>query len=169
MAEPNHNRGRSKQDYGTPPEFIAAVKHGLGIQEFAYDLAATNENTQAPRWWTPEQDSLKQTWDCVRGWNWLNPPYNHIEPWVKKAYDASLKNDISIAMLLPASVGSNWWRAYVHEESRVWLLNRRIKFVGANDVSPKDHALILYAPWLDPGYRIWDWEMEPWVRLREPL
>lgn len=166
MPEPKHNRGKSNQSYATPKEFIQAVKRGLGGIEFAYDLAATAKNTQAAKWWSPEQDSLKQAWDA-KGWNWLNPPYGHITPWVEKAFTDSLKYDTSIAMLIPASVGSNWWRNYVHMEARVWLLNRRIQFVGAPTVSPKDHALLIYAPWLESGYHIWDWAQEH-VYLAEP-
>ena len=40
MVEPKHNRGKSKQDYRTPPEFLTATKTLLGITYFQADLAA---------------------------------------------------------------------------------------------------------------------------------
>lgn len=166
MAEPRHKRGESKQDYGTPKPLIEAVKRGLGIKEFAFDLAATKANAKALKYYTIADNALAQDW-AGDGWHWLNPPYAHIQPWIMKAYESRIAYDAKIAMLLPASVGSNWWRHYVHNEARVWFLNRRVQFDGAKDVSPKDHAIILYGPWLSKGYHIWDFETEH-VNLSEP-
>jgi hypothetical protein len=75
-------------------------------------------------------------------------------------------------MLIPAGVGSNWWRDYVHNKAMVLLLNGRITFggcppnpkTGKVDAYPKDCALLLYSPenkfYIDHGdaaYDVWSW------------
>ena len=41
----------------------------------------------ADRYLTPDTDALAEDilWDSQKGWNWLNPPYGNIRPWVEKA------------------------------------------------------------------------------------
>jgi phage N-6-adenine-methyltransferase len=168
------HRGHSAQDYQTPPEFIQAVKQLLGIQAFDIDLAASPENAQASTSYTKEQDSLVQPW-VYNGWGWLNPPYANIRPWVAKAWRVSkaqqntrmyLGHDHArgIAMLVPASVGANWWAFFVHGEATVLFLNGRLTFVGQTTPYPKDCALLLYGPitisWVEHSkpYGVWDWK-----------
>jgi hypothetical protein len=44
MATPRQKPHRSKQDYCTPDDFLRAVTRLLGIQAFAFDLAADATN-----------------------------------------------------------------------------------------------------------------------------
>lgn len=161
MTEPTQKPGRSKQDYGTPPEFLAAVKAKLGIPSFYCDLAARRDNAVADTYITPEINALSVPWTMRDGWCWLNPPYANIEPWVRKAYREWFVNNVNVAMLIPAAVGANYWRDYVHRKCRVLLLNGRITFVGCKDPYPKDCVLLLYAsvvPFIGPEYDVWSWK-----------
>jgi phage N-6-adenine-methyltransferase len=156
---PKQKPGRSKQDYATPTEFLRAVQKLLKIDEFSYDLAADSSNAVAPGYFTEEDDSLVQDWHVIDGWMWLNPPYAHIEPWVKKAYESESK----IAVLLPASVGANWWRDWVDRKAVVLFLNGRLAFMRDRPkwLYPKDCALLLYGvePFEDgPWYSVWNWK-----------
>lgn len=148
------NNGRSKQDYGTPPEFLSKVYRRLGIHGFDWDLAASPENSVAPFLFTEEDNSLIQDWDECYGWLWLNPPFANIEPWVKKASECK---ESKIALLVPASVGANWWRDYVHNKAHVLFLNGRLTFVGETQPYPKDCALLIYTPYVKGGYEVWNW------------
>lgn len=154
---PTQKPGRSKQDYGTPPEFLAAVKSRLGIDGFAVDLAADRDNSVADEFYTSTNSALLQRYDWLfSGWCWCNPPYARIGPWVEKAYVES-RRGARVAMLLPAGVGANWWREWVHGKAFVLLLNGRITFVGETAPYPKDCALLLYGPDIAPGYDVWTW------------
>lgn len=153
-VEPKHNKGRSKQDYATPPDFIAAACKRLAISTFTWDLAANAENKVAPNYFDETTNSLVQDWDSCGGWLWCNPPYANIAPWVAKA---SACTESQIAMLVPASVGANWWRDHVHAKAHTLFLNGRIKFVGAPTHYPRDCALLLYTPACKGGYEIWPW------------
>lgn len=157
MNMPAQKPGKSRQDYATPPEFLLAVKERLHIKEFWYDLAAAAENTTALQFYSEAEDSLKQEWFAMPGWSWLNPPFGKLEPWVQKAWAAKLLG-FQIAVLVPASVGSNWWANWVHEEAHVLFLRPRLQFVGAKDPYPKDLALLLYHPAIHGGYDTWSWK-----------
>jgi phage N-6-adenine-methyltransferase len=156
---PKQKPGRSKQDYATPPEFIDAVCRKLGIVKFGWDLAANRENAITHCYHGPGspfgEDSLQADWSEFDGWMWLNPPYSHITPWVEKAW-AETRFKSKIAMLIPASVGANWWADNVHNAAHVLFLNGRLSFDGKAPY-PKDCALLLYTPYVRGGYEVWDW------------
>lgn len=152
------NRGRSKQDYATPDDLIQAVVKKFG--PLALDLAADDRNTKAPRWFDEQVDSLKQDWVAAmrtakpESWAWLNPPFGNIAPWAAKCSVESRRGG-RILFLVPAAVGANWWRDYVHKRARVYFLNGRVCFDGKNGF-PKDCALCVYG--MQPGYEIWRWK-----------
>ena len=162
---PKQKPGRSKQDYRTPPEFLAAVKAKFGIDEFDWDLAATRDfdsmtdTSVSERCFTESDDALADDsiWPANGGWNWLNPPYAHIAPWVKKAWESLSERGAHTLMLVPAGVGANWWRDWVHDKAFVYLLNGRISFDG-NAPYPKDCVLLAYGH-SDPEsmYDVWTW------------
>ncbi len=87
--------------------------------------------------------------------------YSHncdIGPWVEKAYHETMVNRAKTIVLVPASVGSNWWRDWVHEKCMVYFMNGRVTFVGMEDSYPKDTALLCYYPAHDTfrdNYNIW--------------
>lgn len=158
---PKQKPGNSKQDYQTPPEFLAAVRNRLRIENFYLDIAASAENAVCDNYLTEEDDALSsvRTWqplDGYGGWAWLNPPYAHIEPWVAKAAKEAQRG-AHIAVLVPASVGADWWRDWVEPFAYQSYLNGRLKFVGVKDYYPKDCALLLYTPWQYMGHEIWNW------------
>jgi phage N-6-adenine-methyltransferase len=156
MAMPAQKPGKSKQDYGTPPEFLGAVKHLLGVPEFNRDLAASDTNAVGPVYWTEVHDALSKDWTLLEGWNWCNPPYANITPWVKRAAECDRK----IAMLVPASVGSHWWRDYIeHTRCLALFLRPRLQFVGTEGSYPKDLALVLYGI-LPYGQQSWSWKTD---------
>ena len=166
MAQmPAQKPGKSKQDYTTPPEFLAAVKNRLKITRFAADLAASNENAVAEIFYSEEDDSLRREykWD-FGGWSWLNPPFAKIAPWAAKAV-IEAENGAHIAMLVPASTGSMWWLRWVQPYAYVSFLQGRLAFggtpinpkTGKHDPYPKDCALVLYTPWQFAGNEIWLW------------
>jgi phage N-6-adenine-methyltransferase len=155
---PKQKPGRSKQDYATPPEFIAAVEGLLGIVSFAHDFAADRLNSKGHTYWDEAVNSLsinRQGWADVlgRGWGWLNPPFANISPWAQRC--AQLAEDGGkVALLVPAAVGANWFQDYVHGKARVYALNGRISFDGKNPY-PKDCILALYGD--EPGFYVWSW------------
>jgi phage N-6-adenine-methyltransferase len=101
----------------TPPEFFAAIHRRF---RFTVDAAALPYNAKLKRFWTPEQDGLKQNWGGERVW--INPPFSDIEPWVAKAWAEIRDDGVSylpggaelVVMLLPANrTELDWWQRLI--------------------------------------------------------
>jgi DNA (cytosine-5)-methyltransferase 1 len=158
----------SKQDWRTPPEFIAAVEHRFG--PIMIDLAASDGDECKPlvAHITPDEDSLAMSWPTARhnaGVYWLNPPFSEIAPWAKKcaAWCEVAAPGVVLAFLVPASVDAEWWQESVRGRAIVFALKSRIRFIGAKDGYPKPLALCVF----DPRYprtpssvHLWDWKNE---------
>lgn len=152
------NRGASRQDWETPPELIAAVEARFG--RLQCDLACSSDNMKALSGFVFDrgQDSLADSSEWpLHQLCWLNPPYSAIKPWASKCAESGSK----VLLLVPASVGSNWFRDYVYDTAHVLFLNGRVQFVGAEQNYPKDLMLCCYNLFPEPyGVEVWDWRRE---------
>lgn len=158
---PPQKPGRSRQDYQTPPEFLAAVKQRLYIGNFDIDVAASAENAVCHNYYDESMNGLRNPWYVTQGgWAWCNPPYGNIRDWVSKAaFEAGPSHGASTAMLVPASVGSDWWKECVEPFAYQVFLNGRLTFVGETAPYIKDCALLLYTPWGFRGNEVWNWRL----------
>jgi hypothetical protein len=165
MTMPQQKPGKSRQDYRTPADFVAALKGRLGIVEFTIDLAAHAANTQARSWFGPGSDSYTDafrapSWAryCRHGWGFLNPEYSDIDPWAERCHETAAEGG-HVAFLVPASVGSNWYRDHVDGHALVLALNGRLAFMPDNPdwLYPKDLICALYSPLVAPGFEVWSW------------
>jgi phage N-6-adenine-methyltransferase len=149
--------GRTKQDYGTPWEFIRAVEARFGPMVF--DLAASPENAKASLYFTEQCDAFAQDWrgsSVIRHGNrWLNPPFANIQPWARHAR-AAASHDARIFMLTPASIGANWFAEHVFGRALVLGVRPRLTFDGEKDTYPKDLMLSIFGEF--PGFGVWRWK-----------
>lgn len=146
-------RGKNDGVYRTPDDFRAAVGDRFGWPHV--DLACTVANQFGAVGIRHPTDSLAECWqdwvpEPARAYGWLNPPYGDIATWARKAAESGAR----VLMLVPAAVGSNWFRDYVHGHARVYALNGRLSFDGKNPY-PKDCMLCDYGD--EPGLEIWSW------------
>lgn len=146
-------RGTSKQDYATPPAFIAAVEKRFG--PIAFDLAASPENAKAPRFFTKEDDSLRKAWGALDGNLWLNPEFDDIAPWADLCAGVRGRSAWTM-MLTPASPGANWFRRLVVPNAYVLELAPRISFDGKHPY-PKDCILSAFGFGV-VGRDVWRWK-----------
>lgn len=135
---PSIKRGKSEQEVGTPRVFLDAVEERFG--RICVDLAASESNAVCASFFDEEQNSLVQDWSELEGTCWLNPPFANIAPWAEKL--SSVRDRLGwTLMLVPASVGSNWYREHIQDKCFELYLNGRITFVGSEQGYPKDLAL----------------------------
>lgn len=131
----------SKTDlWATPPALFATLN-----SRFAFDLdvCAVPENAKCSRYFTPDQDGLKQDWS---GTCWMNPPYGrHIGKWVQKAYHSAHAGAI-VVCLLPARTDTRWWHDYVTKAAKVEFLKGRLKFGGGHASAPFPSAVVIFRP-----------------------
>jgi hypothetical protein len=152
---------RSKQDFGTPPEFLSAIQNHFG--PIAIDLAARADNAVAPYFVTPEADTFSVDWKTLiptasRGYvAYINPEFGDLR---KPAAKCETVRDLNrwTLMLCPASMGSKWWVDHVLGKCMAFGIPR-LKFVGADTLYPKDLALLAYGFGVS-GSGYWDWRKE---------
>jgi len=152
-------RGRSNQVVGTPREFLDAVEARFG--KIVFDLAATKTNTVTGDkcFFGPGsefgEDALNQDWYSLVGTLWLNPPYSDIAPWAAKLALNRHRKGWTI-MLVPASVGSNW---FAENEPNCYVsgIRPRLIFVGSTTPYPKDLMLMISGFGI-VGRESWKWK-----------
>lgn len=97
---------------------------------FDLDVCAIPENAKVKRFFTPEQDGLKQEWT---GTVWCNPPYGKdICNWCRKAAEA----DCTVVMLLPSRTDTRWFHDYVYGKAEIRFIRGRLKFSGIKTSAP---------------------------------
>ncbi len=150
------NRGKSKQDYGTPRRFLRAVAGRFGAP--AFDLACTRENAKAPDgFYHPEFDALEHDWSALDGVLWLNPPFADIGRWAAKCAAEARDRRGLLLLLTPASIGTEWFSQHVHRKALVLGLAPRLTFEGTTDPYPKDLMISVYGYGLS-GFDTWRWD-----------
>jgi phage N-6-adenine-methyltransferase len=134
----------SKTDlWSTPQEFFDLCDKKYS---FTLDVCATDENAKCTRFFTIEDDGLKQTWD---GRVWMNPPYGRgIGDWVKKAYLSSLDTAEIVVCLLPARTDTKWFHEHCLK-GEVKFIKGRLKFGGCKNSAPFPSMLVIFKKTLD--------------------
>lgn len=145
MADFTSNRFESKkQDWTTPDEVFDPLHQEFG---FTLDAAASAENTRAAKFFSVEEDGLKQDW----GDNtvWVNPPYGEtvggLATWVKKAAKAA-ENGATVVMLIPARTNTKWFHDYCLALGEVRFIKGRPKFGGAKHGLPQPLCVVIWRP-----------------------
>ena len=128
VTGPTINRGKGNNAAGTPMVFVNAVEAKFG--PLACDLAATAANKKASHYVDEATNSLSLNWhimaDCCRsGLLWLNPPFTNITVWAKKCA-AEVQLGARILLLVPASVGANWYWDWVAPFADVYSVGRMV-------------------------------------------
>jgi phage N-6-adenine-methyltransferase len=162
----------SKQDFATPWDLFRACEKKFG--PIGFDLAAHDRNTKHERFFSMKDDALKQDWHAIDDAQdppllWLNPPFADIGPWAKKCA-AEHKLGAQILLLVPAAVGSNWFRDFVFPHAHVFALNGRVPFMPDKPTwgYPKDCMICHYGDWEQYGFGaaalllhrfdVWSWK-----------
>ena len=112
--------------------------------EFCFDLdpCADESNHKCERYFTKEQDGLRQNWGGCRVF--CNPPYGRrIIDWVKKGYEEAHKPNTLVVMLLPARTDTKWFQDYVYYRSEVRFVKGRIHF-GNEDRAPFPSIVVIF-------------------------
>lgn len=116
-----------KMDYCTPQDFFDELDAEF---VFALDTAATDKSAKCIRYFTPEDDGLKQPWDVPPGYAvFCNPPYGRqIGQWVEKAYNESVRTGGTIVLLIPERTDTKYFHRYIYGKAEVRFVEGRLKF-----------------------------------------
>lgn len=105
------------------------------------DVCALQENAKCNKYFTPEQDGLKQDWI---GTCWMNPPYGKtISKWVEKAYNEHIKHGSTVVCLLPSRTDTKWFHDYCMK-GEIRFIKGRLKFGGSKNSAPFPSVVVIF-------------------------
>lgn len=108
---------------------------------FTLDPCATKENSKCEKFFTREDDGLKQGWKGERVF--CNPPYGReLKKWVAKAF-AESKNAL-VVMLIPARTDTSYFHDYIYNKAEIRFLRGRLKFGGHKNPVPFPSMIVIF-------------------------
>jgi phage N-6-adenine-methyltransferase len=129
--------GRGDQERETPQWLY---DHFDKEFHFTCDAAASVKNHKHPHYFSKQQNALEQQW---LGVIWLNPPWNEIGPFMKKAHEAAVQRDANVVSLVPLWSTEPWFLEYaIHGHIRI--LSDRVAFVGYDQKAPQPLCVIVF-------------------------
>ena len=127
----------ASDNWATPQTFFDDLNSEFN---FELDVCADDLNAKCKRYFTKEQDGLKQEWTGIV---WMNPPYGReISNWMSKAVD-SWKSGATVVCLVPARTDTAWWHDYA-TLGEIRFIRGRLKFGNSNNSAPFPSAVIIY-------------------------
>lgn len=131
----------NKEDWETPQELFNELDNEF---HFTLDPCADEINHKCDRYYTVQDDGLKQDW---RGQTvFCNPPYGRkIYDWVKKCYEESLKDNTTVVMLIPSRTDTKYFHEFLYQKDNVELrfLKGRLQFKGAKYKAPFPSVVVV--------------------------
>ena len=111
---------------------------------FTLDPCADHSNHKCAKYYTVEQDGLKQDWSGETVF--CNPPYGkEIYNWVKKCFCEVYAGACPCAvMLIPARTDTRWFHEYIYHKAEVRFIRGRLKFGGSNNSAPFPSMLVIF-------------------------
>lgn len=128
----------TSQEWETPKELFDPLMAEFG---FTLDVCATQYNAKCDHYFTASDDALSLSWESD-GFCWMNPPFNDLKRWVKKAFDESRLGH-SVVCLLPCRTNTGWWHDYVMK-GEIRFIRGRPKFNGAEHGLPQPLAIVIF-------------------------
>ena len=125
--------------WATPQDFFDELNEEF---EFTLDPCATPDNAKCAKFFTKDQDGLKQDWTGERVF--CNPPYGRaIGAWVKKCHDEAQKGTL-VVMLIPARTDTSYFHDYIYHKAEIRFIRGRLKFGGASQGAPFPSMVVIY-------------------------
>lgn len=111
---------------------------------FTLDPCADECNHKCDKFYTKEQDGLKQDWEGETVF--CNPPYGRaIKKWVKKCYDESQKRNTKGVMLIPARTDTSYFHDFIyHKAKEIRFIRGRLKFGYSNNSAPFPSMIVVF-------------------------
>lgn len=129
-------------EWATPQWLFDELNNEFG---FTLDVCALPDNAKCEKYYTPDVDGIKQSWE--NNTCWMNPPYGReISKWVQKAYKESRQS--TVVCLLPARTDTRWWHDYCMK-GEIRFLRGRLKFGQAKNSAPFPSAIVIFRPALN--------------------
>ena len=127
--------------WSTPQDFYNNLHNEFN---FTLDPCATIENAKCQKYYTKEQNGLKQDWSGETVF--CNPPYGKdLKNWVRKCYEESLKENTKVIMLIPARTDTKYFHDFIyHNAKEIRFVKGRLKFGGSKNSAPFPSMVVVF-------------------------
>lgn len=129
----------NSDEWATPQEIFDSLNAEF---HFTLDAAATVENHKCERYYTAEQNGLKQSWGGESVF--LNPPYSQIAKWVEKAYREGTKDNTVVVMLIPSRTDTRYFHNYILHRSEIRFIKGRLHFNESKNNAPFPSMVVIF-------------------------
>lgn len=132
----------SKTDqWATPQKFFNKLNEEFN---FTLDPCADDSNHKCAKYYTKEQDGLKQDWSGETVF--CNPPYGREIPlWVKKCFDeVYFGNCPCVVMLIPARTDTQYFHKFIYHKAEIRFIKGRLKFGDSQNSAPFPSMVIVF-------------------------
>lgn len=119
---------RKRDQFAQTPEDVYKILD----EEFQFDYDPCPAN--------PKFNGLEANWGQS---NYVNPPYNSIPEWIKKAYDENQMGK-QVVMLLPVRTHVKWFHEYGIHADEIRFIQGGIKFRGYAKKCPFPLMLLIF-------------------------
>lgn len=124
-------------EWSTPQKFFDELNKEF---KFTLDPCATKENAKCKKFYTKEDDGLKQIWDNEIVF--CNPPYGRvIQDWVKKASEAM---GGVVVLLIPARTDTRYFHEYIYNKAEIRFIKGRLKFGDSKNSAPFPSMVVIF-------------------------
>ena len=136
-----------ENEWYTPPQFIESARLVMGsIDLDPASSEAANRTVKATRFFTKDEDGLKQKWE---GNVWMNPPYAQplVARFAEKLVAELDAGSITQAIVLVNNATETQWFQTIHRRATAVCFNKaRIKFLDPNGKpgAPLQGQVVLY-------------------------
>lgn len=118
--------------WATPQDLFDDLNNEFG---FTLDPCALAENAKCDRFFTPEINGLKQSWQRERVF--CNPPYGRVlYDWVSKCSSEARDGKTLIVLLVPARTDTRWFHEFIWNKAEIRFIKGRLKFGGSKNSAP---------------------------------
>ena len=90
------------------------------VFKFNIDVCAEKWNAKCHKFYSKEDNALEQDWF---GSCWMNPPYNQLYKWMKKAYE-SARLGCTVVCLVPVRSDQDWWHEFALKGDIIFIRGR---------------------------------------------
>lgn len=132
----------ASDQWATPQEFFDQLNDEF---HFTLDVCADETNHKCEKYFTKEQDGLKQDWS--NNVVFCNPPYGRsVGQWVKKCADESANNNALCVMLINARTDTKWFHEFIYGKAEIRFVKGRLKFGSSKENAPFPSMVVIFKP-----------------------
>ena len=140
-----------RDSWSTPDHVFQILDHEFG---FDIDVCASKYNAKCKRYITEQDDALSQAWCATmspfdypetpvpikNATVYCNPPYSSVEPWIAKAIEQAVLNNVTTVILTNYILDCKYYHQHLTHVSEIRLAMRRIQFVPPDGVKPSSNS-----------------------------